>query len=1182
MTRYKRFRYRLLAHVPSVTAAGPVIQHISLLSLLFLGLLATCDSGRADFSPPPPYFGTNPSLSDIKRKLTAAGRNHRVPPHILFGIAQQESIGGWRQFREDGRTQYHREPDGRVGVGIMQITVFPSAPDYEKLCTDIDYNIERGAQILEEKWRTTPVIGDGIGAQGREKLENWYYAVWAYNSGNTNACVNNPNCDMDGTYAERVFDWIADPPGGLWQPVDVSRPTRGQIGGPPAQPIPNTPSPVHIDANFDGVIDPTPQGDCSHEPGRRENNGSINERILAAYRENGGRDRVGCPRNNGGGTAVHGWGPERNRGEIQDFDGGRDGHGAITHQISHESNKRKAYWIHTAIWETWISVVLNGGTGPYGALGWPVSNELDAARSPATLKNGHRGGTTGRLTRFEHGTIYWSERYGGFPVCGIVGNEYHRLGGTASEYGFPVGQPYTFKRLLRTYMTQKFEGGEITRKVPLFATAYAEEAGNGQDLEPEDQPDIPPPPPPPSDCSDSVSYDPHDVDQTVPDGTGFNPNQSFTKIWRVRNSGSCSWEGYRWVFDGGHQMGGPASIEVPVVRPGDTWDPRLDLRAPGSLGVHTGYWKMQNPAGRKFGPRFFVKITVTSGSCRGKIYIAASNYSKPTVEIRRPDGSVVQGWRSFSEPFEHEVACGDSVVEYGFDPNSDGDRYNRPLTRLVTVGNGQMAEAGINYDDYRKSNRCPHAPEALGPSDGASLNSPTVHFEWKDNGDPDGNPLTFDVNIFDASGRKYDRGLNQGTSWDWVAPGPGTYTWSVHANDGTCDSGESPRRSFRILGANLSVMLSDAPDPVTIGRNLIYTILVKNSGPDTATGVQVIDSLPAGVTFVSATASQGTYVRNGHIVTSQLGALANGATAIVRIVVKPETIGTISNTARVTATQHETAPTDNTSTQNTVVRGIADLSVSVVPLPDPATVASSLVYAITVKNNGPHTATGVIVTSAVPTGASFVSAASNQGACTRTGSTIICNGGNLARSASLRVVLVVRPVSGTPLLQTARVSGNEHDPSIGNNIAVRRTRVAAANVTSRLRITQQPLSSYLLALAQAGDFAQFFNYLKELMRPDAAHRSLQVVTIQNMSNTAIAGPVSLILDNTSRGATLRGRSGITATASPLGSPYINLTVGSDNVLSPGEDIIKTLEFATPTPMMSLSFKTRVLAGPGER
>ena len=61
--------------------------------------------------------------------------------------------------------------------------------------------------------------------------------------------------------------------------------------------------------------------------------------------------------------------------------------------------------------------------------------------------------------------------------------------------------------------------------------------------------------------------------------------------------------------------------------------------------------------------------------------------------------------------------------------------------------------------------------------------------------------------------------------------------------------------------ADLSLTKGDSPDPVFVGQLLTYTLAVHNAGPSSATGVQLTDNLPAGVTFDSATASQGSCSR---------------------------------------------------------------------------------------------------------------------------------------------------------------------------------------------------------------------------------------------------------------------------------------------------------------------------------
>ena len=208
--------------------------------------------------------------------LVAAGKKYHVPPMILFGMAFQESR--WQQFNADGTT-YLNKDDG--GIGIMQLTGSTAGPfNHDSLMNDIAYNIDAGVQVLagqgmqvpKGKWDATPVIGDGNGMVGREKLENWYYAVWAYNSW---GAVNNPNWTGQPKtnptpYQELVYKWIgACPPAlaGMWVSCTLSKPTNAQIGSITigglagcGQPIANTPTPVHTDINFDGVIDGTGGG----------------------------------------------------------------------------------------------------------------------------------------------------------------------------------------------------------------------------------------------------------------------------------------------------------------------------------------------------------------------------------------------------------------------------------------------------------------------------------------------------------------------------------------------------------------------------------------------------------------------------------------------------------------------------------------------------------------------------------------------------------------------------------------------------------------------------------------------------------------------------------------------------------------------------------------------------------
>jgi len=108
------------------------------------------------------------------------------------------------------------------------------------------------------------------------------------------------------------------------------------------------------------------------------------------------------------------------------------------------------------------------------------------------------------------------------------------------------------------------------------------------------------------------------ADLNYPDDSVLALNQAFTKTWKLKNVGSCTWtSGYQLVFDSGDQMGGPASQQLTngTVLPGATIDVSVDLKAPGSAGTYKGNWRLREPGGATFGLStgpFWVQIKAQS------------------------------------------------------------------------------------------------------------------------------------------------------------------------------------------------------------------------------------------------------------------------------------------------------------------------------------------------------------------------------------------------------------------------------------------------------------------------------------------------------------------------------------------------------------------------------------------
>lgn len=110
--------------------------------------------------------------------------------------------------------------------------------------------------------------------------------------------------------------------------------------------------------------------------------------------------------------------------------------------------------------------------------------------------------------------------------------------------------------------------------------------------------------------------------------------------------------------------------------------------------------------------------------------------------------------------------------------------------------------------------------------------------------------------------------------------------------------------------ADLAPTVNVNPDPVSVGTNLTYTVIITNNGPDAATNAQLNDTLPVSVTFVSVAQSQGS-CSGGSVVTCNLNTIANGANASVVIVVKPTAVGSLSNSVNVTSDASDPNPSNN-------------------------------------------------------------------------------------------------------------------------------------------------------------------------------------------------------------------------------------------------------------------------------
>jgi uncharacterized repeat protein (TIGR01451 family) len=213
-----------------------------------------------------------------------------------------------------------------------------------------------------------------------------------------------------------------------------------------------------------------------------------------------------------------------------------------------------------------------------------------------------------------------------------------------------------------------------------------------------------------------------------------------------------------------------------------------------------------------------------------------------------------------------------------------------------------------------------------------------------------------------------------------VSPSTQTNTATISHSDqfdpdtgnNTTSATETPQLAELALTKTVS-----NPTP-NVGDTISFTVGLRNNGPDTATNVQVTDLLPAGLTFVSATPSEGSYDSTTGVWTVGTVTVAGG---IQTLVIQATVISPSAQTNSATIThsdQFDPNPGDNTATATQTPQQADLVLAKSVNNPTPK-VGETITYTITLGDNGPDSATNVQVTDLLPAGVTFVSAIPSQG-----------------------------------------------------------------------------------------------------------------------------------------------------------------------------------------------------------
>ncbi len=247
--------------------------------------------------------------------------------------------------------------------------------------------------------------------------------------------------------------------------------------------------------------------------------------------------------------------------------------------------------------------------------------------------------------------------------------------------------------------------------------------------------------------------------------------------------------------------------------------------------------------------------------------------------------------------------------------------------------------------------------------------------------------------------------------------------------------------------ADLSVVKRASRPVVLEGQVVDYTLAVHNDGPSTAIAAKVVDTLPAGMTYVSSSPACTTApgADGTTTITCTLGDLLDGADRTIRVTARADigSIGTRTNVAVVSSTTADPDPADDTGTADVIAGPAADLSVvKTAPATTPA--GEELTYTLEVTNNGPSPAQEAQVADVLPAGTAYVRSSTPAGSCAEQAGTVTCRLGTLAGTSTVRVLITVRvplTLADRTLSNAASVSADNGDPEPANNTSTANTTV---------------------------------------------------------------------------------------------------------------------------------------------
>jgi uncharacterized repeat protein (TIGR01451 family) len=288
-----------------------------------------------------------------------------------------------------------------------------------------------------------------------------------------------------------------------------------------------------------------------------------------------------------------------------------------------------------------------------------------------------------------------------------------------------------------------------------------------------------------------------------------------------------------------------------------------------------------------------------------------------------------------------------------------------------------------------------------------------------------------------------------------AALSPGDYSFdATYLGDGPDEGSSSSCEPFEVVFASVHVDKTVSSPYPDFGSDDTFTLTATNGSDATAASGQVVvvDDLPAGLDYVSSSASDGAVSVSGSKVSWTIPDLDAGASAHEEIVVKVDRTSTVTNTATFTqANPTQDSGTTGSSNTVTVTPVEAVLSIDETVADAAPTTGSNDQFTAEVTNSGPDTAHDVAVTDPLPGGVSLVSEQVSVGSVTEGQvdgvETLEWDVGTLAvgSSATLEVTVEVKATSGS-LSNPVTATDSTYDPSGQTKTATASLAVAAAGV----------------------------------------------------------------------------------------------------------------------------------------